>query len=73
MFLQLNHNNIPWLYGVQCDIKHPRAIIAMSYHPLCGGNGSTTAHSAVNINEFHEKMQHTDWKDILKIIQKFVY
>ena len=37
----------------------------MSYHPFCGGNESTTVHSALKRNEFHEKTQHTNWKDIL--------
>ena len=32
---------------------------------FCGGNESTTVHSALKRNEFHEKIQHTDWKDIL--------
>lgn len=64
MLSQLSHNNVPWLYGVQYDIKHPRAI-AMSYHPFCGGNESTTVHIALKINKFHEKIQHTDWKEIL--------
>ena len=64
MLLQLSHCNVPWLYGVQYDVKHPKAI-AMLYHPFCGGNESTTVHSALKRNEFHEKIQHTDWKDIL--------
>ena len=35
MLLQLSHCNVPWLYGVQYDIKHPKAI-AMSYHHFVG-------------------------------------
>ena len=35
MLLQLSHCNVPWLYGVQYDIKHTKAII-MSYHHFMG-------------------------------------
>ena len=64
MLTQLSHKNVPWLYGVIYNVKHPRAI-AMSYHPFCGGNESTTVHTALKSSKFHEKVKQTDWKTIL--------
>ena len=64
MLTQLSHKNVPWLYSVCYDIKHPRAI-AMSYHPFCGANESTTVHTALKENKFHEKIKPIYWKTIL--------
>lgn len=64
ILLKLNHQNVPWLYGVCYNLKHPRAI-AMSYHSFCGGNESATLHAVLKTSKFHEKVTHDDWKSIL--------
>ena len=60
MLMQLNHNNIPWLYGVVNT--GPRAI-AMSYHSFYGGNESATVHNT--LSKLYEKVAYNDWKVIL--------
>lgn len=56
--IQVSHKNIPWLYGMCYDAKHPRAI-AMTYHPFCGGK-SATVHATL-----HDKVSQVDWKTVL--------
>ena len=60
--MQLNHNNIPWFYGVCYNTEYPRAI-AMSYHSFRGGNESVTIHSALKATKF--KVSYNDWKILL--------
>ena len=59
MLMQVSHENIPWLYGMCYDAKHPRAI-AMTYHPFCGGSESATVHAALKTSKFHDKVSQVD-------------
>ncbi len=64
MLAVLCHENLPWLYGVCNEAKHPR-IIAMSHHSFCGNTGSSTVHVALKSEELFDQLNTSCWKRVV--------